>query len=148
MVTQINISNNVESDEMRGKTVLVFLKPQNPQSNYQIPAWQVLKGVPAPTEAFVYDHQIPFDVYSHGAGDNMKMAPERQPQQPQASLTQQQGGAIPKINPYLQFDSDWYVNATPVVAMQPADAHAATTQSVVPATATEGDVTLNRNQDL
>lgn len=135
MVTQINISNNVESDEMRGKTVLVFLKPQNPQSNYQIPAWQVLKGVPAPTEAFVYDHQIPFDVYSHGAGDNMKMAP-------------QQGGAIPKINPYLQFDSDWYVNATPVVAMQPVDAHAATTQSVVPATATEGDVTLNRNQDL
>ena len=141
MVTQINISNNVESDEMRGKTALVFLKPQNPQSNYQIPAWQVLTGVPGTTEAFVYDHQIPLDVYSHGAGDNMKMTPERQSQQPQASLTPQQGGAITKINPYLQFDSDWYVNATPVVAMQPADAHAATTQSVVPATATEGDVT-------
>ena len=148
MVTQINISNNVESDEMRGKTALVFLKPQNLRGNYQIPAWQVLKGVPGTTEAFVYDHQIPFDVYSHGAGDNMKMAPERQSQQPQASLTQQQGGAIPKTNPYLQFDSDWYVNARPVVTMQPIDAHAATTQSVVPATATEGDVTLNRNQDL
>ena len=38
MVTQINISYNVESEEMRGKTVLVFLKPQNPQSNYQISA--------------------------------------------------------------------------------------------------------------
>lgn len=148
MVTKINISNNVESDEMRGKTVLVFLKPQNPQSNYQIPAWQVLTGIPGPIEAFVYDHQIPFDVYSHGAGDNMKMAPERQSQQPQASLTQQQDGAIPKTNPYSQFDSDWYVNATPVVTMQPVDAHAATMQSVVPATATEGDVTLNRNQDL
>lgn len=148
MVTKINISNNVESDEMRGKTVLVFLKPQNPQSNYQIPAWQALTGIPGPIEAFVYDHQIPFDVYSHGAGDNMKMAPERQSQQPQASLTQQQDGAIPKTNPYSQFDSDWYVNATPVVTMQPVDAHAATMQSVVPATATEGDVTLNRNQDL
>ena len=148
MVTQINISNDVESDEMRGKTVLVFLKPQNPQGNYQIPAWQVLKGVPGTTEAFVYDHQIPFDVYSHGAGDNMKMAPERQSQQPQASLTQQQDGAITKTNPYSQFDSDWYLNARPVVTMQPADAHSATTQSVVPATATEGDVTLNRKQDL
>lgn len=139
MVTQINISNNVESDEMRGKTVLVFLKPQNPQGNYQIPAWQVLTGVPGTTEAFVYDHQIPFDVYSHGAGDGMKMTPERQSRQSQASLTQQQqDGAIPKTNPYSQFDSDWYVNARPVVTMQPVDAHAAT----------EGDVTLNRNPDL
>ena len=140
MVTQINISNNVESDEMRGKTALVFLKPQNPQSNYQIPAWQVLTGVPGPIEAFVYNHQIPLDVYSHGAGDNMKMMPERQSQQPQASLTPQQDGAITKTNPYLQFDSDWYVNARPVVTMQPADAHSAT--------APEGEVTLNRNQDL
>ena len=148
MVTQINISNNVESDEMRGKTVLVFLKPQNPQSNYQIPAWQVLKGVPGTTEAFVYAHQIPLDVYSHGAGDDMKMAPERQSRQPQASLTQQQDGAIPKTNPYSQFDSDWYVNARPVVTMQYVDAHSATTQCVVPATATEGDVTLNRNPNL
>ncbi len=148
MVTQINISNNVESEEMRGKTVLVFLKPQNPQSNYQIPAWQVLTGVPGTTEAFVYDHQIPFDVYSRGAGDGMKMTPERQSQQPRASLTQQQDGAIPKTNPYIQFDSDWYVNARPVVTMPPADAHSATTPSVVPATATEGDVTLNRNPDL
>ena len=140
MVTQINISYNVKLEEMRGKTVLVFLKPQNPQSNYQIPAWQVLKGVPGTTEAFVYDHQIPLDVYSHGAGDDMKMAPERQSRQPQASLTQQQqqDGAIPKTNPYSQFDSDWYVNARPVVTMQPVDAHAAT----------EGDVTLNRNPDL
>ena len=140
MVTKINISYNVESDEMRGKTVLVFLKPQNPQGNYQIPAWQVLTGVPGPIEAFVYNHQIPLDVYSHGAGNNMKMAPERQSQQPQASLTQQQDGAITKTNPYIQFDSDWYVNARPVVTMQPADAHSATT--------TEGDVTLSRNQDL
>ena len=148
MVTQINISNSVESDEMRGKSVLVFLKPQNPQSNYQNPAWQALKGVPGPIESFVYDHQIPLDVYSHGASDNMKMAPERQSQQPQASLTQQQDGAITKTNPYIQFDSDWYVNARPVVTMQYVDAHSATTQSVVPATATEGDVTLNRNPDL
>ena len=138
MVTQINISYNVKLEEMRGKTVLVFLKPQNPQSNYQIPAWQVLTGVPDTTEAFVYDHQIPFDVYSHGAGDNMKMTPERQSRQPQSSLTQQQDGAISKTNPYSQFDSDWYVNARPVVTMLPVDAHAAT----------EGDVTLNRNPDL
>ena len=139
MVTQINISNNVESDEMRGKSVLVFLKPQNPQGSYQIPAWQVLTGVPGTTEAFVYDHQIQLDVYSHGAGDGMKMTPERQSRQSQASLTQQQqDGAIPKTNPYSQFDSDWYVNARPVVTMQPVDAHAAT----------EGDVTLNRNPDL
>ena len=138
MVTQINISYNVKLEEMRGKTVLVFLKPQNPQSNYQIPAWQVLTGVPGTTEAFVYDHQIPLDVYSHGAGDDMKMTPERQSRQPQASLTQQQDGAISKTNPYIQFDSDWYVNARPVVTMLPVDSHAAT----------EGDVTLNRNPDL
>ena len=148
MVTQINISYNMESDEMRGKTVLVFLKPQNPWGNYQNPAWQALKGVPGPIESFVYDHHIPLDMRSHGAGDNMKMTPERQSQQPQASLTQQQDGAITKTNPYIQFDSDWYVNARPVVTMPPVDAHAATTQSVVPATATEGDVTLHRNPDL
>lgn len=117
MVTKINTSDNVESDEMRGKTV------------------------PGTSEAFVCDHPSPPDVHSHGAGDDMKMTPERQSQQPQASLTQQQDGAITKTNPYSQFDSDWYLNARPVVTMQPVDAHAATTQSVVPATATEGDVT-------
>lgn len=148
MVTQINISYNVESDEMRGKTALVFQKPQNPQSNYRNPAWQALKGVPGPIESFVYDHQIALDMRSHGAGDDMKMTPERQSQPPQASLTPQQGGVIPRTNPFIQFDSNWYVSARPVVNMQYVDAHSATTQSVVPATAPEGDVTLNRNQDL
>ena len=59
-----------------------------------------MKGVPGPTEAFVYEHQIPLDVRSHGAGDDMKMTSARQSQQPQASLTQQQGGALTKTNPY------------------------------------------------
>ena len=148
MVTQINISYNVESDEMRGKTALLFLKPRNPQSNYQNPAWQALKGMPGPIGSFVYDHPIAPDVHSHGAGDDMKMTPERQSRQPQASLTQQQDGAIPRTNPYSQFYSDWYINARSVVSMQYVDAHAATAQSAVPATATEGDATLNRNPDL
>ena len=117
MVTKIDISDDVESDEMRGKTV------------------------PGTSDAFVYDHPIPPDVHSHGAGDDMKVTPEHQSRQAQASLTQQQDGAITKTNPYSQFDSDWYLNARPVVTMQPVDAHAATAQSVVPATATEGDVT-------
>ena len=79
--------------------------------------------------------------YKECAGDDMKVTPEHQSRQAQASLTQQQDGAITKTNPYSQFDSDWYLNARPVVTMQPVDAHAATAQSVVPATATEGDVT-------
>lgn len=141
MVTKINISYKVESDEMRGKTALVFLNPQNPQSNYQMHAWQVLKGVPGTTESFVYDHQVPIDVRSYGADDNMKMTSECQSLQPQASLTPQQGGVINQTNPYIQFDSNWYVNARPVVTMQHVDAHSATTQSVVPATATEADLT-------
>ena len=201
MVTQFNVSYNVESDEMRGKTVLVFLKPQNPQRNYQIHAWQVLNGTPGATESFSYDDHISTDVSSYGAGD-MKITSERQSLLPgqlltavspgglspllqpastslaQARLTPQQCGVINQTNPYTQFDSNWYVNDKPVVTMPHVDANMAVsfeyqpnfyfmvasppmvgqtysvqnfsemTQYMVPATATEVDVTLNRKPGM
>ena len=52
MATQFNIHYNVSNDELQGKSVLVFLKPQNPQRNYQIHAWQVLNGAAGANESF------------------------------------------------------------------------------------------------
>lgn len=99
----------------------------------------MLKGVPGATKSFVYDHQIPIEVRRDGA-DDMKITSERQSRRPPASLRPQQGGVINQTNPHIQFDSNCYVDARPVVTMLYVVAHSATTQSVVPVTATEVDL--------
>jgi hypothetical protein len=70
MATQFNVNYNVEADELRSKTVLVFLKPQNPQRDYQIHAWQVLTGSAGSTETFDYEARISTDVTSIGINDD------------------------------------------------------------------------------
>lgn len=140
MATKFNVTYNVESNELQGKTVLVFLKPQNPQRNYQIHAWQVLTGSAGATESFDYEALISTDVTSNGVNDNQIIS-GRQPIAPgqllsavspsglspllqpaatslaQTKLTPQQCGVINQTNPYTQFDSNWYVNDKPVVTM-------------------------------
>ncbi|KAB0327322.1 hypothetical protein O3297_05285 [Janthinobacterium sp. SUN128] len=201
MAIQFNVNFNVSADELQGKTVLVFLKPQNPQRNYQIHAWQVLTGSAGATESFGYEAQISTDVSYYGVNDNKLisgrksifpgqllsavrpngLSPLLQPASTslaQMKLTPQQCGVINQTTPYIQFDSNWYVNDKPVVTMPYVDTNMTVsfeylpnfyfmvatppmvgqtyvvqnfsdmTQYVAPVTATEVDVTLSRNQGL
>jgi hypothetical protein len=96
----------------------------------------------------------------------------------QTKLTPQQCGVINQTNPYMQFDSNWYVNDKPVVTMPYVDTNMTAsfeyqpnfyfmvaqppmvgqtyivqnfsdmTQYAPPATATEVDVRLSLNQGL
>lgn len=65
MPTTFNVTYDV--DNMEGKTVLVFLKPQNPQRDYRIHAWQVLTGAAGTTEDFTYEATISTDVGAPGS---------------------------------------------------------------------------------
>jgi hypothetical protein len=199
MATQFNVKMDVE--DMQGKTVLVFLKPQNPQRNYMIHAWQVLTGSAGATESFMYEAIISTDVTSTGVNNNTIIS-GRQTVQPgqllsavspnslspmlqqaptslaQSKLTPQQCGVINQTNPFIQFNSNWYVNNKPVVTMPYVDSNMTVsfeylpnfyfmvaspplvgqtyivqnfsdmTQYVMPITATEVDVTLTKVQGL
>jgi hypothetical protein len=201
MATKFNVTCNVEPNDLQGKAVLVFLKPQNPQRNYQIHAWQVLDGAAGATESFDYEARISTDVTSVDANDS-KVISERQVILPgqllaasspgglaplllpapaslaQAKLTPQQSGVINKTNPFIQFDSNWYVSSKPVVTMPRVDLNMTVSfeylpsfyfmvaspplvgqtyivqnfsdmeQYAMPITATEVDVTLSRNHGL
>lgn len=144
MTTQLNVNYNVSADELQGKSVPVFLKPQNPQRNYQIHAWQVLAGATGATESFDYTARISTDVSSLDVNDN-KIVSGRMPVQPgqllsaispgglvpllqpgatslaQTKLTPEQCGVINHTNPYIQCDSNCYVNDRRVVTMPQVD---------------------------
>lgn len=199
MATQFNVTMDVQ--DMQGKTVLVFLKPQNPQRNYMIHAWQVLTGSAGATESFMYEAIISTDVTSTGVNNNTIIS-GRQTIQPgqllsavspnslspmlqqaptslaQSKLTPSQCGVINQTNPFIQFNSNWYVNDKPVVTMPYVDANMTVsfeyepnfyfmvaspplvgqtyivqnfsdmTQYVMPITATSVDVSLTKDQGL
>ncbi|MGY2284467.1 hypothetical protein [Pseudomonas gingeri] len=136
---------NFAVDDMEGRTVLVFLKPQQPQRDYQIHAWQVLEGAPGATESFNYEAIIETDVTTFGGRDDKRIVSGRRVITPGAllqaispnglspllqpaptslameKLTPEQCGVINKTNPYIQFDCNWYVNGSPVVTMPKVD---------------------------
>lgn len=199
-MTVFNVSFAV--DDMQGKTVLVFLKPQNPQRDYRIHAWQILTGSAGATESFTYEAVIETDVTTVGekpgnviisgrhraspgnllqAVSPSGLSPILQPASSSLALeklTPQQCGVINSTNPYIQLDSNWYVNGRPVVTMPKVDARMTVsfeyepnfyfmvatppmvgqtyivqnfsdmTQYVAPITATEVDVTLTRQNGL
>ncbi|MBI5936533.1 MAG: hypothetical protein HY850_01650 [Betaproteobacteria bacterium] len=198
MSVQFNVTMNVQ--DMQGKTVLVFLKPQNPQRNYMVHAWQVLTGSAGATESFIYEPIISTDVTS--TNDDNTIVSARHTAQPgqlfaaispndlspslqqaptslaEAKLTPSQCGVINQTNPFIQFNSNWYVNDKPVVTMPYVDANMTVsfeyepnfyfmvasppmvgqtyivqnfsdmTEYVMPITATEVDVSLTENQGL
>ena len=141
MTTTFNVTMDV--DDMEGKTVLVFLKPQHPEANYKIHAWQVLNGSAHSTETFTYQAKISLDVTNYGFNDNPivsgpigvkagglapgqlieAISPNRlSPKLQRASsglahdkLTAQQVGVVNHTSPFIQFDANWYVNEKPVV---------------------------------
>lgn len=142
-MTTFNV--NFAVDDMEGKTVLVFLKPQQPQRDYRIHAWQILTGSAGATESFDYEAVIETDVTTLGEKDSNTIVSGRRTLNPgsllqavspnglspylepaavslaKEKLTPQQCGIINKTNPYLQFDSNWYVNGRPVVTMPKVD---------------------------
>jgi hypothetical protein len=145
MSTRFNVTMDVE--DMQGKTVLVFLKPQNPQRNYMIHAWQCLTGSAGATESFDYEAIISTDVTSDGEKPSNTIVSGSQvvvpgqlfsatspgglsPKLQQAptslaaeKLTPEQCGVINQTNPFIQFTSNWYVNNRPVVSMPYVDAN-------------------------
>jgi hypothetical protein len=145
MATTFNVHMDVGS--MDGKTVLVFLKPVSPQRNYLVHAWQVLTGSAGAPETFKYEEVISTDVSSAGGlpttsikSGRMVIAPGQLLSatspgglspllQPAArslaeeKLTPQQCGVINQTNPFIQFDSNWYVSERPVVSMPQVDAN-------------------------
>lgn len=200
MSTKFNVTMDVQ--DMQGKTVLVFLKPQNPQRNYMIHAWQVLTASAGASESFEYEAVISTDVTSSGEkpgnsivsgktvvmpgqlftaqspsglSPKLSMAPTSLADQ---KLTPEQCGVINQTNPFIQFDSNWYVNDRPVVTMPYVDLNMTVsfeylpnfyfmvasppmvgqtyivqnfsdmTQYVMPITATEVDVNLTKDKGL
>ena len=144
MATTFNVTMAV--DNMEGKTVLVFLKPQPPQQNYRIHAWQVLTGSAGATESFAYRYKITTNVSSQGIHSNaivsgtVSITPGQlveaispnglSPQLQLAStadavakLTPQQVGVFNNTNPFIQFDVNWLVNDKPVVTCPDVDRH-------------------------
>lgn len=144
-MTTFNVTMNVE--DMEGKTVLVFLKPQNPQRNYRIHAWQVLTGSAGSTESFSFQSTISTDVTSagessgntinsasvdifpgqlyqavspEGLSPKLQLAPTSLAEE---KITPQQCGIINHTQPFIQFDSNWYINGRPVVTMPLVDAN-------------------------
>lgn len=199
-MTTFNV--NFAVDDMEGKTVLVFLKPQQPQRDYRIHAWQILTGSAGATESFDYEAIIETDVTTLGEKDSNTIISGRRTLNPgtllqavsrnglspylepaalslaKEKLTPLQCGIINKTNPYLQLDSNWYVNGRPVVTMPKVDSSMTVsfeyepnfyfmvatppmvgqtyivqnfsdmTQFVAPITATEVNVTVSRASGL
>lgn len=154
MTTQFKVNYNVTNNDMRGKTVLVFLKPQSPQSDYRLHAWQVLSGARGSTESFAFEEVISAANSSDGANDG-KTDADRKPLLPgqllsaaspsglspllqpaaslaQGPLTQQQCGVINQAMPAGQFDGNWYVNDKPVVTMPQVDPRMAASFEYLP----------------
>ncbi|MGA4636063.1 hypothetical protein ACPA5B_19510 [Pseudomonas solani] len=141
----INFNVHFAVEDMEGKTVLVFLKPQNPQRDYNIHAWRVLTGSAGASEQFSYVDQIETDLSSTGDTLDEKIISARATVQPgqlmqavspgglsphlqpaptslaQEKLTPQQCGVINQTNPFIQFDCNWYVGGHPVVTMPKVD---------------------------
>ncbi len=143
----INFRVNFKVDDMEGKTALVFLKPQRPQSDYQIHAWQNLTGSAKSSETFSYEDIIGVDVTTDGSKAGNVITSGRQIIKPgqlfqatspgalspslslasgsmaQQKLTPQQCGVVNKTAPFQQFDANWYVNGRPVVTMPKVDSN-------------------------
>ena len=155
MAAQFNIHFNVSEDELQGKRLLVFLKPQNPQRDDQIHAWQVLEGAAGATVSFAYADSIATDVSSVGR-QGAAIVSRREPIVPgqllravspdgqstvlqpaptslaQMKLTPQQCGVINQTYPFTQLDSNWYVNDRPVVTMPHVDMNRMVTFEYLP----------------
>ena len=130
--------------DMDGKAVLVFIKPESPQRNSRIHAWQVLTGAEGWAE-FFHDGAIsvnvtpvdsepgaphtphtvrtlPGDLYEAVSKDGHALVLRKaRPALAQMKLTPEECGVINTAHPFMEFDCHWFVDDRPVVTMPRVD---------------------------
>lgn len=141
-MTTFRVHFNADID---GKAVLVFIKPESPQRNSRIHAWQVLTGTAGWAE---FDHQgaISVNVTSTDDGPSTpRLLPHTAhtlpgwlheavskdgrtwvlrntgPALAQTKLTPEQCGVINTAHPFTELDCHWFVDDRPVVTMPRVD---------------------------
>lgn len=130
--------------DMDGKAVLVFIKPESPQRNSRIHAWQVLIGTEGWAEFFHYGdisvnvtpvdsepstphspdtiRVLPGQLYEAVSKDGRSLVLHYAgPNRSQLKLTREQCGVINTANPFMAFDCHWFVGDRPVVTMPRVD---------------------------
>ncbi|MHB9119662.1 MAG: hypothetical protein ACYC2R_15530 [Burkholderiales bacterium] len=130
---------------MRGKSVLVFVRPQQAARDVRVYAWQVLDLSGGATASFVFDHSISVSVLTKGTGPvnpteservkitpgTLKIATRPAGLSPQlapssagmaaARLTTEQAGVYNDTNPCLSLDCTWFVSGQAVATMPDVD---------------------------
>ena len=132
-------------DDMRGKSVLVFLRPIRPVRDIRVHAWQVLDLSGNATASFCFDAAVSVGVATHGVAPSTSIESERvaispgnlyqavrpaglSPQlQPCSAgmaadqLTPAQAGVYNGANPSIALDCIWFVSGQAVVTMPDVD---------------------------
>jgi len=132
-------------DNMRGKSVLVFLRPMRPTRDIRVHAWQVLDLSGSATASFHFNPAISAGVATYGVDPATSIESERvaiypgslyqairpaglSPQlQPCSAgmaadrLTPAQAGVYNGTNPPISFDCIWFVSGQAVVTMPEVD---------------------------
>ncbi|NWG87376.1 MAG: hypothetical protein HXY26_07710 [Hydrogenophilaceae bacterium] len=130
-----------EVDDMQGKRVLVFLRPQRQRTNFLVHAWQDLEISSGATACFNFDTRISARLLTRGKSSNnptrsaeqtinpgqLYLATRRDGLSPtlepattgmaRERLTPQQAGVYNQTYPYTSVDCTWHVSGSPVVTM-------------------------------
>jgi hypothetical protein len=127
-------------DEMRGKRVLVFLRPQVPQTDFLVHAWQVLDISAGASAQFAFDPVVSARIATHSRRGNPIQSIERavppghllRITRPDAlsptlepaptgmaidRLLPRQSGVYNQTHPSTSVDCVWHVSGSPVVTM-------------------------------
>lgn len=136
------IECRVHSDveDMRGKRVLVFLRPLAPQADYLVHAWQELEISSGATAGFTFDPAVSARIVNNARRGNRIWSAEH-PVAPgqlllatrpdllspmlepgprgmaEERLTPQQRGVYNQTYPYTSVDCVWQIGGRPVVTM-------------------------------
>ncbi len=137
------VSANVT--DMRGKSVLVFVRPQQAARDVRVYAWQILELSGGATASFAFDQTISVSVVTQGVDPanpieservgiypgTLKIATRPGGLSPQlapssagmaaARLTTKQAGVYNATNPCTSLDCTWFVSGQAVVTMPGVD---------------------------
>lgn len=136
---ECKVHSNV--NDMQGKRVLVFLRPQRPRTNFLVHAWQELEISSGATVSFDFDTRISARLLTRGSAGpdptrsaeqaihpgqlylatrpeslspTLKLAPTGMARE---RLTPNQAGIYNQTYPYTSVDCVWHVGGSPVVTM-------------------------------
>ena len=127
-------------DDMRGKRVLVFLRPQAPQTDYLVHAWKELEISSGATAQFVFDDTVSARIVTTNRRGNRILSAQRVVQPGQLLLATRPDGLSPALTeapsgmavdrlmaqqygvynetyPYTSVDCLWQIGGSPVVTM-------------------------------